>query len=653
MKHLSLLSFFFIFSISLCAQPFKVLSPDGSLTLTANTDKNISWSVTYNGHTTIPNVNINLETNQGKLFDETTTVVNHTIQQHKKTLRVTVPVKSAEIEDYYNELTLYLSNGNHLVFRVYDDGLAYRFSTDFKDDVEIKNEILSIEFPAQTHCWFSAESSFLSHFEQLFTYQRLDTIPSGQFHALPLLASTPEKVRIWISEADQHDYPALFLATNGNYQLNAIFPKYILQSEANPKHSPDRNEIILKEADYIAKTNGKRSLPWRIYTITNDDRKLVSNQLVYQLSSPQAIDETDWIKPGKVAWDWYNANNLRKVDFKSGLNTPTYKYYIDFASKYNLEYIILDEGWSQSTTEILTSNPDINLHEIIDYGKSKGVGVILWVLWKPLLSNLEEILNTYATWGVAGIKVDFMQRADQQMVNIFEEIAKVAAKNRLIVDFHGCFKPNGLQRTYPNVLTFEGVKGNENHKWSAQITPEHNLTLPFTRMVAGPMDYTPGAMRNANRKNFAPSFERPMSLGTRCHQLAMYIIYESPLQMLCDSPSEYLNEPEIPAFLSKIPTIWDQTIILDASVSEFILSARRSGNNWYIAAMTNHFSRDLDIVLDFLPDGEYNMEIMSDGINADRHAEDYRYEVKKVNNNTKMKIHLAAGGGFAAILTKE
>ena len=375
--------------------------------------------------------------------------------------------------------------------------------------------------------------------------------------------------------------------------------------------------------------------------------------MVYQLSSPQAIDETDWIKPGKVAWDWYNANNLRKVDFKSGLNTPTYKYYIDFASKYNLEYIILDEGWSQSTTEILTSNPDINLHEIIDYGKSKGVGVILWVLWKPLLSNLEEILNTYATWGVAGIKVDFMQRADQQMVNIFEEIAKVAAKNRLIVDFHGCFKPNGLQRTYPNVLTFEGVKGNENHKWSAQITPEHNLTLPFTRMVAGPMDYTPGAMRNANRKNFAPSFERPMSLGTRCHQLAMYIIYESPLQMLCDSPSEYLNEPEIPAFLSKIPTIWDQTIILDASVSEFILSARRSGNNWYIAAMTNHFSRNLDIVLDFLPDGEYNMEIMSDGINADRHAEDYRYEVKKVNNNTKMKIHLAAGGGFAAILTKE
>lgn len=653
MKNLLLTALFLIFGLSLFSQPIEVSSPDGILKVIVQTGNGIHWQAFYAGKPAIEGAGIGLEFGGEDVFGTNPVIVCHSVKEIKEVITATVPVKSSKIEDHYNELILNFKDDNRLIFRVYNDGVAYRFATETDGLVEVSSERLEIDFPVGSHCWFAPERSILSHYEQHYTYTRIDTIADGKFHAMPLLVSAPEDIKIWISEADQYDYPAMFLKANGNFTLSSMFPKHVLQAEPNEKRSPDRNEILVREADYIAKTEGIRSFPWRVFIICADDRKLASSQLIYQLSSPQAIENSDWIKPGKVAWDWYNANNIWGVDFKSGLNTSTYKYYIDFAAQYNIEYVILDEGWSTTTTDILRFNPEMDVHELIRYGKSKNVGIILWVLWKPLISDLENILKTYAGWGAAGVKVDFMQRADQQMVNYYEEIARVAFENQLLVDFHGSFKPNGLHRKYPNVLSYEGVRGNENNKWSDQITPEHNVTLPFTRMLAGPMDYTPGAMRNANKKNFAISFERPMSLGTRCHQLAMYVVYESPVQMLCDAPSAYLREPQIPAFLSQIPSVWDETIILEASVTDYILTARRNDDKWFVGGMTDFTARDMEIDFSFLPEGNFSMELMSDGVNADRFAEDYRRENTTVNKRTKLTVKLASGGGFAAILTKE
>ena len=392
--------------------------------------------------------------------------------------------------------------------------------------------------------------------------------------------------------------------------------------------------------------------PWRVFIISENDGDLVESDLVFKLSRPLAIQNTNWIKPGRVAWDWYNANNIYGVDFEAGLNTQTYKYYIDFASNYGLEYVILDEGWSKSTTNIMEPSDQIDIQELVRYGKTKKVGIILWTLWKPLNENLEEILKLYKKWEIKGIKVDFMQRADQFMVNYYKKVVKEAAKNQLLVDFHGAFKPAGLRRAYPNLLSYEGLKGNENNKWSDIITPEHNVTLPFTRMVAGPMDFTPGAMSNAQKDNFQISWNRPMSLGTRCHQVAMYVVFESPLQMLCDSPSAYLKEKETTTFISKIPSVWDEIKVLKAKVGDYIIIARRKGKTWYIGGMTDWTGRDFEIDLSFLPSGTFKMEIMKDGTNAHRFAEDYVKETKKVTNKSRVKIKMAQGGGWAAIISK-
>ncbi|MEQ8243912.1 glycoside hydrolase family 97 catalytic domain-containing protein, partial [Fulvivirga sp.] len=349
----------------------------------------------------------------------------------------------------------------------------------------------------------------------------------------------------------------------------------------------------------------------------------------------------------------YNANNIYGVDFKAGLNTATYKYYIDFATKNNIEYVILDEGWTKSTTEILEYSPDIDVPELIKYGKEKGVEIILWVLWKPLDENLTEILETYKSWGVKGIKVDFMQRNDQYMVSSYERIAKECARLELLVDFHGAFKPSGLRRKYPNVINYEGVKGSENNKWSADITPEHNVTIPFIRMAAGPMDYTPGTMVNKQLDNYSISFDRPMSLGTRAHQVAMYVVYEAPLQMMCESPSRYYEEQETVDFITQIPTTWDETVVLEGSVGNYIAVARRKADKWYIGAMTDWDARELELDLSFLGEGEYTMEVFKDGINADRFAEDYTIETLTVKKDNKVTAQLSSGGGWSAIIEKE
>jgi alpha-glucosidase len=425
--------------------------------------------------------------------------------------------------------------------------------------------------------------------------------------------------------------------------LSATFEPYPLKEQLER----DRDFKVIEAADYIAVTKGARTYPWRLLGIVEHDADLLTNQLVWLLEKPSQVQDTSWIKPGKVAWDWWNFNNVYGVDFPAGVNTQTYKYYIDFAAKYHLQYIILDEGWYK-LGNVLDVAPEINMEELSAYAKAKNVGVILWVVWKSLDDRLIQALDQYAKWGVQGIKVDFMQRNDQLLMNYYHKVSRECAKRKMLVDFHGAQRPASLTRTWPNLISTEGVRGMEWSKWSADAEPKHNVTLPFTRMFLGPMDYTPGAMLNAQKDMFAPIFKRPMALGTRCQQLAMYVVFESPLQMLSDSPSNYMREPEAMEFLAPVPSTWDETKSLDGKISEYVAVARRSGRDWYVGAMTDWTARDLEIDLSFLPEGNFTMEAYQDGVNSERMASDYKKTTTQVNKGKKLKIHLAPGGGFAA-----
>ncbi len=630
------------------SQNYQLKCPDGVIVTNINISDSFSFKVEYNHKTVIENCIIDLVVSPGPIFSDTPVVVSVDRNSVNELINPVVCEKSSKIFDEYNELIIHFKKNFSLIFRAYNNGIAYRFTSDFSDSLNIVSETFDINFKDGATAFFPEEESKISHYERMYIPVLLDTLTTENFCSLPTLVNSND-INILITEADLFDYPGMFLHGKKSNGFQASFANYV--TEATPKNGSDRNQQ-LKTSHILASTKGKRSYPWRVMIISDNDSDLISSQLVYQLSRELEIDDPSWIKPGKVAWDWYNANNIYGVDFKAGINTDTYKYYIDFASRYGLEYIILDEGWSKSTTIIDEPSPDINIKELVAYGNSKNVGLILWILWEPLDKDM-SVLSLYRSWAVAGIKVDFMQRNDQYMVNYYERVAKEAAKNKLIVDFHGAYKPSGLRRAYPNVLTYEGLKGNENNKWSSLITPEHNVTLPFIRMVAGPMDFTPGSMDNRNESQHIVSWNRPASMGTRCHQVAMYIVFESPLQMLCESPSTYYKENQTTEFISKIPTVWDETLVLDGNVADFVIIARRSGDTWYIGAMSDENARDVEIDLSFLDDGVCSIESMSDGHNCDRFAQDYLYETNEINKTEKLKVSLASGGGFAAIISKQ
>ncbi len=491
--------------------------------------------------------------------------------------------------------------------------------------------------------WFPTEEGFLTHSERRYDALQLGAIAAARMASLPVLLALPEGPKVAITESDLRDYPGMYVTGSSGDLLRGVFPAYPLAE----KREGDRTVRVTERAEYLARTTGPRSFPWRVFAIAENDGDLIENTLVWQLAPPLAIEDPRWIRPGKVAWDWWNANNLVGVDFATGLNTETYRYFIDFAADHSIEYVILDEGWSQPD-DLTRRNPDIDLQALLTHAQERGVGLILWVMWKALDDRLEDMLDRFSVWGVAGIKVDFMQRDDQKMVEYYWKVAEAAATRRLLVDFHGAYKPAGLRRAYPNVITREGVLGLEHNKWSEHPEPEHNVTLPFIRMLAGPMDYTPGAMRNAQPTAFKPVFDRPMSLGTRVHQLAMYVVYESPLQMLADSPSNYLRERECLAFLSVVPTVWDETRVLTAAVGDWVVVARRYRNVWYVGAMTDWTPRELDVDLSFLGEGVWAADIFADGLNAARHAEDYRRTDAMVMAGDVLPIRLAPGGGWVA-----
>jgi len=636
--------------LSAHAQQYEITSPDDKLLISINIEDTISWSAKLSNQLVISETKVAMILSGGKSLGVGAKIKSESRESSKSYVSVAVPHKDSRVEEDYNQLTLSFKGGYSLLFRVFNDGVGYRFVDSNKKSRQVVDEVMNLSFPANTTSKFPQEESMYSHNERQYLDKNVSDIQGSDFCSLPVLFQT-DGVNVLFTETALHDYPGMFLKGNSGTTMKTQFPKYVL--EAVPAdHSPDRNQNLISKADYIAQVTGVKEFPWRVFIITSEDKGLVESNLTYLLAEPTVI-ATDWINPGKVAWDWYNANNIYGVDFKSGLNTATYKYYIDFASKNGIEYVILDEGWTKSTTEILGFNPDMDVAELIRYGEEKGVGIILWVLWKPLDDNLDEILETYKSWGAKGIKVDFMQRNDQYMVASYEKIAKKAAELELLVDYHGAFKPSGLRRKYPNVVNYEGVQGSENNKWSDLITPDHNVTLPFIRMVAGPMDYTPGAMYNANKDNYNIRWERPMSQGTRAHQVAMYSVYEAPLQMMCETPSKYYEEQETVDFIAQIPTVWDETVVLAGKVGDYIAVARRRGDTWYIGAMTDWSERSLELDMSFLGDGNYLAEVFKDGVNAARMAEDYALEQISVSSDTKLTIQMSSGGGWSAIITKK
>ena len=634
--------FLFVFATYSFAKDYKLSSPDGKITVTIKPGPGLEWSASYEGKTLLSVAKAGLTLSTGNLPGENEMVWKAVYGKINQELIPVIPNKRSKITDNCNTLLITYKSGISVQFRAYDDGVAYRFETSLKNDIIVKNEITDLEFPEGSHSWYPLEESFMSHNERLYLYCSLDTLGYKHLASLPTLF-VANGINVLLTESDIDDYPGMWLNDAGPRKIKGVHPLY----PEEEKLRGDRDLAVTKTKDYIASTKGTRTFPWRAFVIASTDGKLIESDLVFKLAAPCKIADTKWIKPGQVAWDWWNANNIYGVDFKAGINNETYKYYIDFASKNGIEYVILDEGWYKKGT-VLESIPQIDVPELCRYAESKNVGVILWVVWKTFQDKIDEAVALYEKWGVKGVKVDFMQRDDQPVVNFYQEAMQKTAEHHLLIDFHGAYKPDGAGRTWPNALTREGVKGLENSKWSKDITPDHNLTLPFIRMVAGPMDYTPGAMLNFERNNFTPIFNRPGSLGTRVHQMALYVVFESPLQMLADSPTNYMKEQECTDFIVKIPVVWDDTRVLDAKIGDYLLLVRKSGNDWFAGALTDWKERDMELDLSFLPAGDYNIEIFSDGINADRHAQDYKHLKQQVKAGEKIMIKMVSGGGWVA-----
>lgn len=643
------------------AKEYTLSSPDGHLRLTVDAGKRLTWSLMHDSTKVIAPSPISLSISDGKVLGASPRVKK--VSTRKVDTSFATPFyKKSEVKDVYNELTLRLSDGLSVIFRAYDDGAAYRLSLDGKGARRVTSEEAVFNFAGDYKTYVpyvndlrDADYPYSYSFESYYDESPISEMYADSLAIVPLLVELPHGKKALIMEGDVEGYPGMFLVKGEN--ANSIEARFAPEplSEKIGGFS-ELNLIPVETAPYIAKLEGPVTLPWRAVTVVTSDSQLADSDMAQRLASPSRIADTSWIKPGKVAWDWWNNWNVTGVDFPAGINTPTYKYYIDFAAENGLEYIIVDEGWSLES--LMSPVEGIDIAELARYGKEKGVGVILWARWRDVDKEMDVAFPHYAGLGIAGFKVDFFDRDDRRVIESMTRIADAAARNRLLLDLHG-MKATGIQRTYPNVVNFEGVKGLENYKWLPVVDGKpgvdvmrYDVTAPFIRMAAGPMDYTPGAMTNAAPSNYRSINDTPMSFGTRAHQLAMYVVYEAPLQMLADSPGAYRSNPESLRFISAIPTVFDETRVLAGEVGEYIAVARRKGDTWYVGALTSLTPRDLKIPLSFLAPGvTYNAVTMSDGVNVNRNGADCRREERRVTSCSELDAAMASGGGFAAIIT--
>lgn len=644
MKKITILSLLLsIFMPTWAQKTVTVKSPDGQVEMRLNvTAEGLTYDLFRAGNAVLTGNTMGLELN-GKEITAAPKITGQKTIHLQETIRPVVPLKFSTIQNDCNEATVNFKNQFSVVLRAYNDGVAYRFVTRQKGQVEVNNETISLNVPQSWKLHLQEPKDFWTSYEEKYTHKTRAEWTEGTMSNLPVLMEGPN-CKVLVCETDLQDYPCAFLKNTDN-DLKSVFPPMPLKFE--PWY--DRRLKIAEAADYIAKTEGTRAFPWR-YMVIGNDAQIVENTMSARLIGNNCeLADTDWIKPGRVSWDWWNRWSIYgpDVNFVAGINTPTYKYYIDFASKYGLEYIIMDEGWSASTTDVFHANPDVDLEGLIRYGAQKNVGIVLWLTWLAVEEN-PTLLETIASWGVKGVKIDFMDRSDQWMVNWYERTAKEAAKHHLFVDYHGAFKPAGLEFRYPNVLSYEGVRGMEQ---MGTCVPENSIYFPFMRNAVGAMDYTPGAMQSTQPERYGAEAPNAMSIGTRAYQLALFVVFESGIQMLADSPTEYLKRPECTEFLASVPVTWDETRVLDAKAGEYILVAKRKGDEWFIGGMTNNTPRDLTVKLDFLTAGKsYTQTSFTDGPNAHRQAMDYRKNVNTVNSQGTLQVKMARNGGFAAVL---
>ena len=668
MMRTSLLSLCCLVAMSVSAAHYEVSSPNGKVKVVVTAEETVTWSVTYDGKTVLLPSEINIQLQQGdKSFG-----LGKIGKVAKKMMQGSFEnpfYKKSVIKDDYGQLLMYTNQKMTIEVRAYDDGAAYRLVSGHTKPTVVKNEVAEYCFEDNYQAFVPYVNDvhqgerFCYSFESYYDEHPLSKMFRDSIAITPLAVCLPEGMKAIVMDAGVENYPGMFLRGEKN-ALVAEFAPYPLEQVVSGLSR--LNLVPTRRADYIAKLNGRQSLPWRAVVITERDADILNCDMAQRLAPACRIADTSWIRPGKVAWDWWNNCNITGVDFPSGMNTNTYLYYIDFAAKNHLEYIIIDEGWSG--TESLTSdlNPDLDLKRLVAHGRERGVGIILWSSWRNMMGHdplggnavTEEVMKHYADMGIKGFKVDFFDRDDQQVMASAYQIAECAARHHLLLDYHG-LKAFGIQRAYPNILNFEGVKGLENSKWEPRVgdgpkhdQPHYDVTIPYLRMLAGPMDYTPGAMMNAMKDNFFGNYGHPMSQGTRVHQMAMYTTYEAPLQMLADSPTKYMQNQECTDFIAQIPTTFDETIALDGRLGRYTLIARRKGTTWYLAAMTDWTPRDLTVDLSFLSPGQYQADIFADGVNATKEATDYQHVRKTVTSADRFSIHLSSGGGWTAILCK-
>ncbi|MFC3559272.1 glycoside hydrolase family 97 protein [Pedobacter jamesrossensis] len=662
-KYQFIITFFFLISIkNLAAQTksYQIISPDKKTSVNVSSGERLAYSINYNSKPILLNSTLSIALSDGKVLGKN----NKVLKTSKRSVNQTItPLygMAAHYKDVYNEFTIQFKDKFEVIFRVFNNGVAYRFKTSLPGKIQIKEEEINYQLTADSDAWLQTTNSFQFSYEEQFFKKKISTLTGKPLASLPLVTES-NGLKIAITEADLLDYPGYYFTYSGTNTLKGVSPKFVLKDTVGGQDN--FNKISTQDADYIAETEGMRNFPWRLMILAENDKDLLYNNLVYLLASESKIGDASWVKPGKVSWDWWNANNLTGVEFKSGFNTETYKYFIDFAAKNKLEYIMMDEGWSDQfdllkvndgavvTSGTTALSGSLDMPYLFDYAKQKGVGIILWCVWHTLDRQMTEALDQFEKWGVKGVKVDFMNRDDQTVVRFYERLAKEAAKRKMIVDFHAAYKPTGMERTYPNILNFEAVQGLEWSKFSDVDILTQATILPFTRMIAGPMDYTPGGLYNANKEDYRKSFFRPMTWGTRCNQLAMFTMYYAPFEMLADAPTAYEKEPEILNYLAAMPNTWDETVPIAGKIGDHAVIARKKGTSWHVAGLNNWTGKKVTVNFDFLDEGEYQATIFSDGINANRIGNDYKKSTQKINKTSALEFQMANGGGFAIQLDK-
>ena len=631
-------------------------SPDQKVTVLVKGHPTITYEVLYEDKNLIlpSEVSLNYLSRPGKKGKDSPPKVKR--RQVNQSIIPVVKEKRGIIPDIYNELSLEFKNNINFVVRAYDDGVAYRFETRQPDSLTILNELASFSFaPGSTLIYPQVSQRpdadiFHTAFEDPYSFSSFDTLHQEILAYSPVLIHKERLPKVVITESDVFDYPGMFLSKGTGSSLQGTFAPYPLEETLSGAEF--KLKTVTRRAEFIAKTKGTRSFPWRVIAIAPEDADLLVNDMVYRLARPSELSSYDWIKPGKSTEEWITGLNLYGVDFEAGLNTTTYKYYIDFAARFGFEYVMLDAGWSD-VNDLFKITPGMDMEEITSYAIEKGIGLILWTQAATIERQIREIFPQFKKWGIKIIMTDFIDRNDQKAIRFMEWFARECAKEEFMCMIHGSPIPAGFSRTFPHMLAREGVLGSEYNIWSHKANPEHDLLIPFIRMVAGPMDYEPGILQNATAMHTAKmGFEKVIAQGTRMHQIAMFVVYESPLQLFAGNLSDAYREPELMEFLGKKPTVWDETIIIQAKLGKYIIEARRLGEEWYIAALNDWDPVEFDIPLDFLPQGEYNIEIASDGINAAKNPHDYKIKNIRISPDQLLNIKLAPGGGYVARISK-